>query len=78
MNSKLAYGFELNHGKFLLTPYVDVQDTGWNGRSIMIGSELKQLIAGPRTMNMRMFFNASDDSVDQIVPKPGIQALIKF
>lgn len=44
----------------------------------MIGSELKQLIAGPRTMNMRMFFNASDDSVDQIVPKPGIQALIKF
>ncbi|MXW06734.1 MAG: hypothetical protein F4X56_01155 [Gammaproteobacteria bacterium] len=78
LNSKLAYGFSLNHGKYLLTPYVDVQDTGWNGKSVMIGSELKQLIAGPRSMNMRMFFNASDDSVDQIAPKLGIQALFKF
>lgn len=78
LNSKLAYGFELNHGKYLLTPFVDVQDTGWNGRTVMIGSELRQLIAGPRAMNMRMFFNASDDSVDQIAPKLGIQALFKF
>lgn len=78
LNSKLAYGFELNHGKFLLTPYVDVQDTGMYGKSVMIGSELKQLIVGPRTLNMKMFFNASDDSVDQIAPKLGIHALYKF
>ena len=78
LNSKLAYGFSLNHGKYLLTPYVDVQDTGWNGKTVMIGSELTQLIAGPRSMNMKMFFNASDDSVDQVAPKLGIQALIKF
>ena len=78
LNSKLAYGFSLNHGKYLLTPYVDVQDTGWSGKTVMIGSELKQLIAGPRSMNMKMFFNASDDSVDQIAPKLGIQALFKF
>ncbi len=78
LNSKLAYGFEINHGKFLLTPYVDVQDTGMYGKSVMIGSELRQLIAGSRSMNMKMFFNASDDSVDQIAPKLGIQALFKF
>ncbi len=78
LNSRLAYGFALNHGKYLLTPYVDVQDTGWYGKTVMIGSELTQLIAGPRTMNMKMFFNASDDSVDQVAPKLGIQALFKF
>ena len=78
LNSRLAYGFALNHGKYLLTPYVDVQDNGWYGKSVMIGSELTQLIAGPRAMNMKMFFNASDDSVDQVAPKLGIQALFKF
>ena len=78
LNSKLSYGFELNHGKYMLTPYVDVQDTGYYGKTVMVGTELKQLFAGPRTMNMRMFFNASDESVDQIAPKLGIQALFKF
>lgn len=78
LNSRLAYGFALNHGKYLLTPYVDVQDQGWYGKTVMIGSELTQLIAGPRAMNMKMFFNASDDSVDQVAPKLGIQALFKF
>ena len=78
LNSKLSYGFELNHGKYMLTPYVDVQDTGYYGKTVMVGTELKQLFAGPRSMNMRMFFNASDESVDQIAPKLGIQALFKF
>ncbi|MXZ56762.1 MAG: hypothetical protein F4227_07090 [Gammaproteobacteria bacterium] len=78
LNSKLTYGFAINHGKYLLTPYVDVQDTGWSGRTVMIGSELTQLIAGPRALNMKMFFNARDESVDQAAPKLGVQALFKF
>lgn len=78
MTSKLGYGFSLNHDTYMLTPYVDVQDTGNYGRSVMLGAELKQLIIGQRTMNMRMFFNASDESVDQVAPKLGIQALFKF
>lgn len=78
LTSKLAYGFAINHGKFLLTPYVDVQDTGWYGKTVMVGTELLQVISGPRSMNMKMFYNASDDSVDQIAPKLGVQALFKF
>ena len=56
LNSKLSYGFSLNHDKFMLTPYVDVQDTGFYGKTVMVGTELKQLVAGSRSMNMRMFF----------------------
>ena len=78
LTSKLGYGFQLNHGKFLLTPYVDVQDTAMYGKTVMIGTQLKQLVTGSRTMNMSMFFNASDDSVDQIAPKLGVEARIKF
>ena len=78
LNSKLSYGFELSHGKYMLTPYVDVQDSGYYGKTVMVGTELMQRIAGPRTMNMKMFFNASDDSDAQYAPKLGIQALFKF
>lgn len=78
LNSKLGYGFSINNGKYMLTPYVDVQDTGWYGKTVMIGTDLMQLVSGPRSMNMKMFFNASDESVDQVAPKLGIQALFKF
>ena len=78
VTSKLGYGFHLNNGRFLLTPTVDVQDTGFYGKTVMFGTELKQLISGPRTMNMRMFFNASDDSADQVAPKLGIEARLTF
>lgn len=78
LNSKLAYGFSLNYGKYMLTPFVDVQESAYDGKTVMIGTELMQLISGPRTMNMKMFFNASDESVDQLAPKLGIQAQFKF
>lgn len=78
LNSKLGYGFSINHGKYMLTPFVDVQESAYNGKTVMIGTDLMQLVSGPRTMNMKMFFNASDESVDQVAPKLGVQALFKF
>ena len=78
LNSKLAYGFTLNHGKYLLTPFVDVQDTDWYGKTVMIGTELMQLVSGPRSMNMKMFLSTSDDSVEQVAPQLGLQALFTF
>ena len=78
LNSKLGYGFSINHGKYMLTPFVDVKESAYDGKTVMIGTDLMQLVSGPRSMNMKMFFNASDESVDQIAPKLGIQALFKF
>ena len=78
LNTKLGYGFSLNHGKYMLTPFVDVKESAYDGKTVMIGTDLMQLVSGPRSMNMKMFFNASDESVDQIAPKLGIQALFKF
>ena len=79
LNSKLAYGFALNHGKYLLTPFVDLQDSGDFGKSLVIGSELKQLFTGSRSVNMQMFVGATEESVDaRLTPKLGIQAQVKF
>ena len=78
LNSKLGYGFSINHGKYMLTPFVDVKESAYDGKTVMIGTDLMQLVSGPRSMNMKMFFNASDESVDQVAPKLGIQALFKF
>lgn len=77
LSSSMSYGFELNQGKFLLKPTVDLQSNEFSGKTLLIGTELKQLLKSSRNLNVRMLLG-QDTAIEDAKPQLSIEAKLVF
>ncbi len=54
MNANIGYGFLINRDRHVLTPYLEYGEDGARNRSILLGTEVKQLIMSSSLFDMNV------------------------
>ncbi len=60
IDTVLGYGFRVGGDRYMLRPFVDVRSGSLNGKTTLLGAELKNLVPGPFAIETRFVFGKAD------------------